>query len=160
MEKSFVGDPVLWPGLVYSPLNNFGLLFALGTVAEFLGLLFEEFSVDARTAICRRRTERGWERLRVGFAVRSSERDWESDEIDLLICWVDDAPGGVPERLAIADLSRSEPAPAHQASKHRGLDSILPETAATDLLERARNRESYQATVRQLDEQIKKLQNG
>jgi hypothetical protein len=158
MEKSFVGDPVHWPGLVYSPLNNTGLIFALGAVAGSVGLLFEEFSSDSGTAVCRRKTDAGWERIRVAFAFRSSGLARRHDDIDLLICWIDDAPDttGLP-RLALSEMDASS-GPA--IPQPRRLESILPESAAEDLLDRGRNRESYEETVRQLDEQIKKLQNG
>jgi hypothetical protein len=160
MEKSFVGDPVLWPGLVYSPLNNCGLLFALGAVASSVGLLFEEFAADSNTAICRRRSGNGWERLRVSFALRSSLYEGSSDDIDLLICWLDDASDlSGPPRLTVSRLlemrSDSESMPPH-----RILESILPDTAAADLSDRARNRQTYEETIRQLDDQIKKIQNG
>ncbi len=162
MEKSLVGDPIQWPGLVYSPLNSTGLIFALGAVSVSLGLIFEEFDENGRTAVCRRKTRTGWERLRVAFAVESSSYLDSQDDIDLLICWLDDASDAITiPRLAISRLLASrnkDTGPA--AQKAGGLDSILPEGAAQDLLERGRSHESYEETVKLLDEQIKKLQNG
>jgi hypothetical protein len=159
MEKSFVGDPVFWPGLVYSPLNSAGLIFALGTVAKANGLLFEEFSEDCRTAVCRRRTLDGWERFRVAFSYRSSGYNGNLGEIDLLVCWIDDLPEiAVPTRMILSRFSDSTGQELSQGSG--GIDSILPESATEDLLKRGRSRESYEETVKLLDEQIKKLQNG
>jgi hypothetical protein len=162
MEKSFVGDPVQWPGLIYSPLNIEGLLFALGAVASSVGLLFEEFHNDTRTAVCRRKTGEGWERLKVAFAVRSSTYFSTSADVDLLICWQDDASGDlqVPRLVLSQLLALSDSNAALQSHPARPLESILPNGAAQDLLERGRSHESYEETVRQLDEQIKKLQNG
>jgi hypothetical protein len=162
MEKSFVGDPVQWPGLIYSPLNVEGLIFALGAVAASAGLLFEEFNGDAGTAICRRKTEAGWERLKVAFAVSSSAYFNPSNDIDLLICWLDDASDNLPiPRLALSQLlTASAKGVSTQVHGDQRLESILPEGAAQDLLERGRSHESYEETVKILDEQIKKLQNG
>ncbi len=162
MEKSFVGDPVQWPGLIYSPLNVEGLIFALGAVAASAGLLFEEFNGDTDTAICRRKTKAGWERVKIAFAVRSSAYFNRSDDIDLLICWLDDASNNLPiPRLALSQLlTPSTEGVATQVHRTQGLESILPEGAAQDLLERGRSHESYEETVKLLDEQIKKLQNG
>jgi hypothetical protein len=159
MEKSFVGDPVLWPGLVYSPLNNTCLIFALGAVAQSIGLVFEEFSADSHTAICRRKTADGWERLRVAFVVNSSSLRSMADDIDLVICWRDDRvqPSDMP-LVVLSNLLGGRGTRDTDPSVRSGLESILPETASDDLLDRARNRESYEETVRQLDEQIKKLQ--
>jgi hypothetical protein len=160
MEKSLVGDPIQWPGLVYSPLNPPGLIFALGAIAGSIGLLFEEFSDDGATAICRRKTAYGRERIRVAFAVYSSSYVESGDGADLLICWIDDFPQlERPPRLVLPDILSSAKSEG-SLSVSRGLDSILPENAAQDLLERGASRESYEETVRLLDEQIKKLQNG
>jgi hypothetical protein len=161
MEKSFVGDPVQWPGLVYSPLNGAGLIFALGAIAGSTGLLFEEFQEDCQIAICRRKTEAGWEKLRVAFAIHSSEYLDNSDDIDLLICWLDDASADMHiPRLALSKLAQSSAGrnSDSEPSKAMGLDSILPAGAAQDLLDRGRSHESYEETVKLLDEQIKKLQ--
>lgn len=163
MEKSLVGDPVIWPGLVYAPLNNAGLIFALGAVIRSTGLILEEFSEDSTAAVCRRQTEVGWERIIVAFALRSSSFAGNSDGADLLICWVDDAPEMPgPPRLVLSNALGSLQL-AQQASQihpPRGLDSILPEGAAQDLLERAQSHQTYEQTVRMLDDQIKKLQGG
>jgi hypothetical protein len=161
MEKSFVGDPVQWPGLVYSPLNGAGLIFALGAIAASTGLLFEEFYEDCQTAVCRRKTESGWERLKVAFVLRSSDYLDTADDIDLLICWRDDASEAqrIP-RLALSNLIATSTweNPGLEIPQVTGLESILPVGAAQDLLERGRSHESYEETVKQLDEQIKKLQ--
>jgi hypothetical protein len=156
MEKSFVGDPIQWSGLVYSPLNNAGLLFALGTVAGSLGLLFEEFSDDFKTAVCRRNTPSGWERLKVEFVYRSSEY-FPDDEIDLLICWIDDNAGYIgPTRLVLSEYAVSG-GNGKMLKELPTLESILPEGAADDLMGRGQSRESYEETIKLLDEQIKKL---
>jgi hypothetical protein len=162
MEKSIVGDPVQWPGLIYSPLNTEGLIFALGAVAAAAGLLFEEFHEDTRTAICRRKTDAGWQRLKVAFAIRSSTYFDPATDIDLLICWLDDASdkSTIP-RLPLSQLAVSIDKDVDSAGDQTSsLGSILPEGAARDLLERGRSHESYEETVRLLDEQIKKFQNG
>jgi hypothetical protein len=162
MEKSFVGNPVQWPGLIYSPLNIEGVIFALGAVAASTGLLFEEFHKNSQTAICRRKTESGWERLKVAFAVRSSTYFSPGNDIDLLICWLNDVSEALTiPCLALSEISAASMNDIHSAAhESRSLESILPEGAAQDLLERGRTHESYEETVKLLDEQIKKLQNG
>jgi hypothetical protein len=160
MEKSLVGDPIQWPGLVYSPLNPTGLIFALGTVANSIGLIFEEFAANGSMAICRRKTAYGWERIKVAFAVRSSSYTTPDDGADLLVCWIDDAPQTArPARLILSEIL-STIKPEGISSPARGLEAILPDGAAQDLLERGSSRESYEETIRLLDAQIKKLQNG
>jgi hypothetical protein len=163
MEKSFVGDPIQWPGLVYSPLNGAGLIFALGAIAVSTGLLFEEFYEDCQTAVCRRKTESGWERLKVAFVLQSSDYLDASDDIDLLICWRDNASDALHiPRLALSNFVAASTGknPGTDTPPATGLESILPAGAAQDLLERGRSHESYEETVKLLDEQIKKLQSN
>ncbi len=98
----------------------------------------------------------------MAFALESSSYLDSQDDIDLLICWLDDASDSISiPRLAISRLLASHNKEAGpSAQKATGLESILPEGAAQDLLERGRSHESYEETVKLLDEQIKKLHNG
>lgn len=156
-NKSFVGDPVDWPGLVYSPLNNPGLIFALGAVAEKLGIIFEEFLDSGTTAICRRKTGRGWEKIRVSFAFRSSEFINDGGETDLMICWIDDSDDdGLPQRLELRSLPKKSSGAVQETSP--GIASKeLRDNIREDLLAGREARESFEETIRQLDNRIKKL---
>lgn len=159
MMKSIVGDPIFWPGLVYSPVNINGLIFALGTVIGEVGLLFEEFSHDSSSAICRRKTDDGWEKITVGLAVKSSEYKY-SEKPDLLICWVDD--GDVGGDLPVLELSRVKGKihyNSYPAKSIGGVKNIFPEDPAEDLLHRGETITNFEETVRQLDQRIKKLKN-
>jgi hypothetical protein len=160
MMKSVVGDPIFWPGLVYSPININGLIFALGTVSGEVGLLFEEFSEDGSSAVCRRKTGEGWEKITAGLSVKSSEYEY-SQKPDLLICWIDDGEigdSGLPvlELSGIKGKINSHNPPAKNAG---GLKNIFPEDPAEDLLHRGETVSNFEETVRQLDQRIKKLKN-
>lgn len=158
-EKSIVGDPVQWNGLVYAPINISGLIYALGTLASATGFIFEEFSISGKTAICRRKTELGWEKVRIGFAVRSSDFQGGADEIDLLVCWTDDVGGqGIPPRLELSKFQENE------TEKVQGISPFsISRSAAENIREEflAGNevREDFEETIRQLDSRIKKLKN-
>jgi len=158
--KSVVGDPIFWPGLVYSPININGLLFALGTVTDEIGLLFEEFSEEESSAVCRRKTETGWEKITVGLSLKSSQYEY-SEKPDLLICWIDDGNvggGGQPvlELSRIIGKIQSHNSPVKNVS---GLKGIFPEDPTEDLLHRGETISDFEETVRQLDQRIKKLKN-
>lgn len=155
MEKSFVGDPVLWPGLVYSPLNTQGLIFAAGTLAEKIGLIFEEFDNSGKTAVCRRETENGWERIKVAFAVKSSEFGAENQDADLLICWINDADGNsIPkiELITFSTVSKDVQNDSSAVSVNR-----IQENIREDFMAGKEIRESFEETIRDLDSRIKKL---
>lgn len=163
MKKSVVGDPIFWPGLVYSPINISGLLFALGTVTGQLELLFEEFSPDDNTAICRRKTDSGWERVSVALAFKSSEFNPGDISPDMLICWVDDAgiEGGDLPVLKLSEIiGKRGTAKIESRLRTASLAEIMPENSADDLLHRGESIMEFEETVRQLDERIKKLKGG
>ena len=162
MKDSIVGDPIFWPGLVYSPINLNGLLFALGTVTDDIGLLFEEFSGEEDVAICRRRTPAGWARIKAAFSLKSSEFTPREDQPDLLICWINDARLDGAE-MPVLELSNVKGRiPARQLSSpvpKAGLDQIFPEDPSEDLQHRGEAIFDFEETIRQLDERIKKLKN-
>jgi len=156
-EKSLVGDPVLWKGLVYSPLNVPGLIFALGTIATAAGLIFEEFSVSGQKAICRRKTDNGWERIRIAFAVKSSDFSGNSDGVDLLVCWSDDIDGeNYPPRFELSKFSNAKYESVQNISPLPSSKEI-PDNVREEFLSGSEVRESFEETIRELDSRIKKL---
>lgn len=62
--QSLVGDLINFRGLVYSPLNENGVVFLFGKVAEDLNMYVEEIKPGFPDCIARRFTGKGWERLR------------------------------------------------------------------------------------------------
>lgn len=160
MMKSVVGDPIFWPGLVYSPINVNGLLFALGTVTDEVGLLFEEFSEDDSLAVCRRKTDNGWEKITAGLAVNSSDYEY-SIKPDLLICWIDDgnvAAAGL-QVLELSGIKGKTGSNNPTSKKTAGLKGIFSDDPSEDLLHRGEAVSDFEETVRQLDQRIKKLKN-
>lgn len=89
-EQSLVGDLINFRGLVYSPLNENGVVFLFGKVAEDLNMYVEEIKPGFPDCIARRFTGRGWERLRVEFEYKSSnfkQHGHDPDMCDMVICW-------------------------------------------------------------------------
>jgi hypothetical protein len=92
-EQSLVGDLINFRGLVYSPLNENGVVFLFGKVAEDLNMYVEEIKPGFPDYIARRFTGKGWERLRVEFEYRSSnfkQHGHDSNNCDMIICWEHD----------------------------------------------------------------------
>ena len=90
MEQSLVGDLINFRGLVYSPLNENGVVFLFGKVAEDLNMYVEEIKPGFPDCIVRRFTGKGWERLRVEFEYTSSnfkQHCHDPEACDLIICW-------------------------------------------------------------------------
>lgn len=92
-ERSLVGDLINFRGLVYSPLNENGVVFLFGKVAGDLNMYVEEIKPGFPDCIARRFTGKGWERLRVEFEYRS--RNFKShahdpSACDMVVCWEHD----------------------------------------------------------------------
>ena len=162
MKKSIVGDPVFWPGLVYSPLNTAGLIFALGSISNSVGLIFEEFSESDDTAICRRKTDQGWERIKAAFAVHSSDYIGVEEDIDLLICWFDDSNHEKgPSKLELSRFNTT----ANSDTGKAGISAAMSGKTFSDSLQDDFSTESeahsdFEETIRQFDERIKKLKSA
>jgi len=156
-KNSLVGDPIIWPSLVYAPLNMHGLLFALGTVARQAGLIFEEFYPGRPLAVCRRKTADGWEKVIVGLAVKSSEFTGQPEPVDLIICWYDDTDGtfAIP-RLELSRF-RTKPKQNAQSVSLPARPALTAEEIRGDHQAGNDIREDFEETIRQLDDRIKKL---
>jgi len=91
--QSLVGDLINFRGLVYSPLNENGVVFLFGKVAEDLNMYVEEIKPGFPDCIARRFTGKGWERLRVEFEYKSSafkQHKHDLNKCDMIICWEHD----------------------------------------------------------------------
>ncbi len=106
VERSIVGDLINFRGMVYAPLNESGVLFLFGKVADDLNMYMEEVRPESPDGIARRFTGKGWERLRVEFEYRSSEfkqRGGDAERCDLIICWEHDWAGCPVEVIELRD---------------------------------------------------------
>jgi hypothetical protein len=161
MKKSLVGDPIIWPGLIYSPINTQGLIYALGTVSSSVGLIFEEFYNDGLSAICRRKTDGGWERINVAFCVLTSRFDISEidfDHVDLLICWKNDSENKLEIPLIVLSEMMGSPGVYDgQQYVNTKVENIFPEDPTRDLKIRAETRQSFEDAIQDLDNRIKKL---
>jgi len=92
-DRSIVGDLINFRGLVYAPLNENGVVFLFGKVAEDLNMYVEEIKPGFPDCIARRFTGKGWERVRVEFEYSSrnfQRHGHDPAECDVIICWQHD----------------------------------------------------------------------
>ena len=108
-EQSIVGELINFRGMVYAPLNESGVVFLFGKVAEDLNMYVEEIRPEFPDAIARRFTGKGWERLRVQFEYRAGQfrqRGLSGEQCDLVVCWENDWPDCPIEVLELRDRVR------------------------------------------------------
>jgi len=92
-EKSIVGDLINFRGLVYAPVNENGVIFLFGKVADDLNMYIEEIKPGFPDCIGRRFVGKGWERITIEFEFKSSsfvQHGHDVKKCDLIICWEHD----------------------------------------------------------------------
>ena len=100
MEKSIVGKPINFRGLVYSPINEQGVVYLFGLVAEDLNIRVESVQQGYPDCTGIRYLGTGkWERVRIEFEYRCSNFDHEPEGCDIIVCWEDDLSESEKKKL-------------------------------------------------------------
>jgi len=89
-EKSIVGDLINFRGLVYAPVNENGVIFLFGKVAEDFNMYIEEIKPGFPDCIARRFIGKGWERVAIEFEYQSynfKTHGHDPEHCDLIVCW-------------------------------------------------------------------------
>ncbi len=90
-ETSIVGNPINFRGLVYSPVNENGVVFLFGKVIEDLNMYIEEIKPGFPDCVGRRYTGKGrWERVSIEFEYESANfksHGHDIDGCDMIVCW-------------------------------------------------------------------------
>jgi hypothetical protein len=105
-EESIVGPVINFRGLVYSPINEQGVVFLFGKVSKDLNIEVEEIKTGFPDAICRVRTGRGYARRRMEFEFRSSDFQKHGHPVegcDMIVCWEHDWTE-CPEKIEVISL--------------------------------------------------------
>ncbi len=92
-DKSIVGDLINFRGLVYSPINENGVVFLFGRVIDDLHMYIEEIKPGFPDCVARRFTGKGWERVAIEFEFSSSNfknHGHNPDDCDIIVCWEHD----------------------------------------------------------------------
>jgi hypothetical protein len=93
LEKSVVGDLINFRGLVYAPINENGVIFLFGKVADDLNMYIEEIKPGYPDCIGRRYNGKGWEKVAIEFEYKSSnfkQHKHDPKGCDIIICWEND----------------------------------------------------------------------
>ena len=92
-EDSIVGELINFRGLVYSPINEQGVVFLFGRLLEDLNMYIEEVRIKYPDCIARRYTGTGWKKVYIEFEYLSSnfiQHKHNPKECDIIVCWIDD----------------------------------------------------------------------
>ncbi len=92
MEESVVGELINFRGLVYSPINEQGVVFLFGRILEDLNMYIEEVRTKYPDCVARRYTGKGWERVYIEFEFKSGHfilHGHDPKECNMIVCWED-----------------------------------------------------------------------
>ncbi len=92
-DRSIVGDLINFRGLVYSPINEDGVIFLFGRVVDDLHMYIEEIKPGFPDCVARRFTGKGWERILIEFEYQSSNfksHGHDPKACDMIVCWEHD----------------------------------------------------------------------
>lgn len=107
MEKvSVVGDLINFRGLVYAPINEMGVIFLFGKIAEDLNMYVEEVKAGFPDCIARRFVGKGWKKIRIEFEYKSKNfkhHKHDSSKCDMIVCWEHDWKG-CPTNIEVLEL--------------------------------------------------------
>ena len=159
-ERSIVGDLINFRGLVYSPINEQGVVFLFGKVAEDLNMYVEEIKTGFPDCIGRRFTGRGWERVAIEFEFKSSSfqaHGHDPEDCDIIICWEHDWAGAPVEVIELREIVKELP---NKPTK-RPDTSVDAITGVTDTLDayfvRRGTNARAQKLYRQMEERAKAI---
>ncbi|MGZ4865160.1 MAG: hypothetical protein ACXV39_11105 [Halobacteriota archaeon] len=156
-NKSIVGDLINFRGLVYSPMNENGVIFLFGKVVEDLNMYIEEIKPGFPDCVARRFTGRGWERIYIEFEYTSLNfRDHKHDhrECDLIVCWEHNWPECPIEVIELREVIKSKSI----TNKPIQRPDRLPETDAYSLDEHlAQFPKKVQNLFQEFDAQVRQI---
>lgn len=115
--KSIVGDLINFRGLVYSPMNENGVIFIFGKVIEDLNMYIEEIKPGFPDCAGRRFTGKGWEKVDIEFEHKSSYfklHRHSPEACDIIVCWEDDWPECPIEVIELRKIIKDLPNPPIQ----------------------------------------------
>lgn len=158
-EKSVVRDLINFRGLVYSPVNENGVIFIFGKVIEDLNMYIEEIKTGFPDCVGRRFTGRGWKKVYIEFEYKSSHfRDHGHDPkgCDLIVCWEHDWPECPVEVIELKEEIKTLPSKSIQRpdvkEKEYAIEDLWSKSKVTD---RVKNLfQTFDKEVRTINEEI------
>ncbi|MCJ7571749.1 MAG: hypothetical protein MUO82_07720, partial [Candidatus Thermoplasmatota archaeon] len=101
-DKTQVGGPMNFRGMIYKPINEQGVVYLFGLVAEDLNIRVESIQQGYPDCTGIRFVGGGrWERIRIEFEYKSSNFYHEPAGCDIIVCWEDDLTPEQKEEMGL-----------------------------------------------------------
>jgi hypothetical protein len=169
MAKSLVGPVINIKGMVYGPVEKFGVMFLFARLTDESDFVIEEILPDEPRIIARRQVKGGLERVEIAFAFNSSEARniLSNSQCDILVCWNHDWIGCECEVVELKTqlLSSNHAAVIENKLVGRSHTSDVAGTNPpnTEPVPEEKNEEEeelhrkFNQTIKEIDEKIKDL---
>ncbi|HET6843140.1 MAG TPA: hypothetical protein VFK06_15905 [Candidatus Angelobacter sp.] len=109
LDRPIYGPPSPFSGLIYEPVNEAGVIFVFGRLAEKLGIHVERMQTGFPDCEAMREVETGkWQRVRIEFEFESRNflvHKHQPEGCDIIICWTHNWPE-CPSHLEVVELKR------------------------------------------------------
>lgn len=93
-KRTEVGSPINFRGFIYSPINEQGVVYLFGLIAEDLNMRVESIQQGYPDCTAIRYLGKGrWERVSIEFeyvASNFSVHGHSPEECDIIVCWIND----------------------------------------------------------------------
>lgn len=159
-QSSIVGDLINFRGLVYSPINQQGVVFLFGKVAGDLNMYVEEIKAGFPDCVGRRFTGRGWERVAIEFEFKSSsfvQHAHDPEHCDIIVCWEHDWPEAPLEVLELREVIKDLPnPPTERPDTSVDAQTGVPDTPDAYFARRGTNRRA-QDLYRSMEERVRAI---
>ena len=158
-ENSIVGKLINFRGLVYSPINEQGVVFLFGRVLDDLNMYIEEVRTAYPDCVARRYTGRGWERVYIEFEYQSSNflaHKHDPEKCNIVVCWEHDwkeCPVEVIElQSVIKELENKSVEEPTKSTRERGT-----EISSEKLFESRKTKENIKLLYKKFANAIKSI---
>ena len=102
--RSVVGKLINFRGLVYAPVNEQGVVFLFGKVAQDLGMYVELIRPGYPDCVAKRYIGKDrWENVNIEFEYKSSHFDHDASKCDMIVCWEHEWKE-CPEHIEVIEL--------------------------------------------------------
>jgi len=181
--RSIVGDLIGKHSIIYAPVNKAGVMFMFSRLLDEFDMLIEEIAADssyiiARCCIDNYNDNKHWERVKVLFALKSSDLNNGSQiDSELLICWSHDWLDCPLKTFGLKSLFEDEQKPeniltlANDNSENREIErqasqtddsiatlsiqNIIPGNSNELLMRRRITKLKFEQAIKDLDRKIK-----
>lgn len=108
-DRPVYGPPLLFPGVAHEPVNEAGVVYIFGAVAQRLGFVMLRMQTGFPDCEAMREVGPGsWQRVRIEFEFLSrsfQHHRHRKEDCDMIVCWIHDWPD-CPSSLEVIELRK------------------------------------------------------